>query len=152
MFRKVVSIFLFLLIFSCRGKIQAVNVVPFKDTAIKILIWGLPDQDDQRAMEAAAKSFGFEYHRIAGCIISKNLADSADKVNERSSEILRARFGKNWKIQVEKKIHLIKDSISKARLSHDSSKVEVIGIDGKPVDYSKDQIPPPFDSAEAYQE
>ena len=143
MIRNVTPIFLFLLMFSCRGKIQQVNKVANKDTALKILIWGLPSRDQQIAMEAVAKNYGFEYRRIAGCIISKNLEDSAQKINEKTSEILQAKFGNDWKIQIERKIHEIRDSISQDRVNRDSSKAEVIGADGKTVDFSKDPQPPP---------
>jgi hypothetical protein len=141
--RSVRLVLLFLFFFSCRGKIQQENKISNKDTALKILIWGLPDRDQEIAMELAAKNFGFEYHRIGGCIISKNLYDSALKVNEKSSKILQARFGNNWKIQIERKIHEIRDSIAQARLDNDSSKAEVIGPDGKSIDFSKDPTPPP---------
>ena len=139
----IARIFLFLLMFSCRGKIQQVNKVANKDTAIKILIWGLPSRDQQIAMEAVAKTYGFEYLSIAGCVISKNLEDSARKINEQTFKILQAKFGKDWKIQIERRVREIMDSISQARLNSDSSKVEVIGADGKPVDFSKEPIPPP---------
>jgi hypothetical protein len=143
MIRKVTPVFLFLLIFSCRGKIQQVNEVPNKDTALKILIWGLPDRDEQIAMEVVAKNYGFEYRSIGGCVISKNLEDSAHNINEQTFKILEAKFGNHLKIQIERKVQEIMDSISQARLNRDSSKVEVIGADGKSVDFSKDQIPPP---------
>jgi hypothetical protein len=136
-------LFLFLLVFSCRSKIQEVSKAPNKDTTLKILIWGLPDFYQQRAMEAVAKNYGFEYRSIAGCVISKSLEDSALKINERSFEILQGKFGNNWKIQIERKVHAFMDSISQADLNSDSSKVEVIGADGKSVDFSKDQISPP---------
>ena len=143
MIRNITPVFLFLLIFSCRGKIEQVNEIPKKDTALKILIWGLPDRDQRTAMDLVAKNYGFEYRSIAGCIISKNLYDSALKVNDKSDKILRAKFGNDWKIEIERRVREIMDSISQARLNSDSSKVEVIGADGKPVDFSKEPIPPP---------
>jgi hypothetical protein len=143
MIRNVLLVFLFLLMISCRSKIQYVKDVTNKDTALKILIWGLPLRDQEIAMAEAAKKYGFEFHRIGGCLIPKNLYDSALKVNEKSSKILDARFGNHWKIQIERKIHEIRDSISQAFLNSDSSKAEVIGPDGKSIDFSKDATPPP---------
>jgi hypothetical protein len=142
MTRNLAPLILFLLLFSCRGKIKQENKISSKDTALKILIWGLPSRDQEIAMNVAAKKYGFEFHRIGGCLIPPNLYDSALQVNERSSKILDARFGNYWKIQIERKIHEIRDSISQTRLDNDISKAEVIGPDGKSVDYSKDQTPP----------
>jgi hypothetical protein len=131
MIRNITPLFLCLLIFSCRGKFQQAKVQN-KDTALKMLIWGLPLRDQETAIELAAKNYGFEYRRIGGCVITKNVYDSALKVNEKSDKILQARFGNDWKIEIEKKMHAIRDSISQARSGNDLSKAEVIGVDEKP--------------------
>ena len=77
MIRNITPVFLFLLIFSCRGKIEQVNEIPKKDTALKILIWGLPDRDQRIAMDLVAKKYGFEYHSmssVGGCVMAISVA------------------------------------------------------------------------------
>jgi hypothetical protein len=140
--RYVRLVLLFLLFFSCRGKIQE-NKISNRDTNLKILIWGVPYRDQQIAMELAAKNFGIEYFSIGGCVISKNSEDSANKINEQTFKVLQAKFGKDWEIQLEKTIRAFMDSISQARLDNDSSKVLAVKADGITVDISNDQIAQP---------
>lgn len=83
-------------IFSCKSGVHKDDKQMNVDTTLKILTYGLPDDEQQAAMNAVAKKYGFHYFQVAGCVISKNLVDSADKENNRVYEILRQKFGKDW--------------------------------------------------------
>lgn len=99
MFQQFLLGVLFTLIISCKNNADTTNTAETVtvDTTLKILIYGLPNMEQRRAMNTVAKKYGFTYFAVAGCIISEKLSDSVRKENKRVYEILERRFGNNWR-------------------------------------------------------
>lgn len=85
-----------LIVFSCKTSFHINDKSTNVDTTLQILTHGLPDREQQRAMNSVAKKYGFRYYGVAGCIVSEHLLDSVNKENERVYKILEQRFGKDW--------------------------------------------------------
>ena len=75
MLRNLMQTFILFTMYSCKSKVQKAHSRPGIDTTLQILTWGLPDLDKQRAMNAIAKTYGFEYYSLAGCVMYKKLLD-----------------------------------------------------------------------------
>lgn len=97
MFRHLIFGLILTSIFSCKSNIQTINNSNKVDTSLKILIYGLLDREQFRAMNTVAKKYNFHYYPVGGCVISKHLSDSVNKENKKVYEILVKKFGKNWR-------------------------------------------------------
>jgi hypothetical protein len=88
----------FLLIFSCKSNDYHLKQDKPIDTTLKFLTYGLPDREQQRAMNVVAKCYGFHYYPVGNCVIPQSLADSVSKENQKVNDILEQRFGKRWRL------------------------------------------------------
>lgn len=102
-----VGLFLFL-IFSCKSGVHKGDKQPNVDTTLKILTYGLPNREQQRAMNTVAKKYGFHYFGVAGCVVSENLLDSVNRENKRVYEILGQKFGKDWRLKLASEVDTMK--------------------------------------------
>jgi hypothetical protein len=108
--------FLFILLFllACKdNKRTAARPATPKDTVRRMLTYGLPDIEQERAMNTVAAGFGFRYYRVAGCVVSQRLIDSVEKENAMTSNKLAQRFGKDW----EKHFAILVDTMYKKQMA-----------------------------------
>ena len=96
-------------IFSCKNNVQTVNNSNKVDTSLKILVYGLPDREQRRAMNTVAKKYDFHYYPVAGCVVSEHLLDSVNKENKKVYEILEQKFGKNWRLTFAAQVDTMKN-------------------------------------------
>ncbi len=89
---------------SSRDKIE----VPTRDTALRILIYGLPDHYGRQASNMIARKYGFSYFAVAGCMVSEDLVDSVRRENKKVYEALLKRFGKGWRTAFELEVDSIR--------------------------------------------
>jgi hypothetical protein len=83
---------------SCKNNNHSAYNHNIVDTTLKILIYGLQDREQLRAMDTMASKYGFRFYAVAGCVISKLLLDSLNKQNKKVYAVLEQRFGRNWKL------------------------------------------------------
>jgi hypothetical protein len=98
-----IILFLFLFIFSCTesGRLKNINL---ESDSLKIFMtYGMPES--QEVENYIAKNYGFKLVQVAGCVITKEFADSIDLINTKQNLYLQNQYGKNWennyKLQVE---------------------------------------------------
>ncbi len=96
-------------IFSCKNNVQTVDNIDKVDTSLKILVYGLPDREQRRAMNTVAKKYDFHYFPVAGCVVSEHLLDSVNKENKKVYEILEKKFGKNWRLTFAAQVDTMKN-------------------------------------------
>jgi hypothetical protein len=83
---------------SCKNTNHSAYNHNIVDTTLKILIYGLQDREQLRAMDTMASKYGLRFYAVAGCVISKLLLDSLNKQNKKVYTVLEQRFGRNWKL------------------------------------------------------
>lgn len=69
-------------------------------------IYGLPDNSAEKAKAeyVVAKRWGIRFKRVANCVISKELVDSAEDHNREVRLRLRKKHGVDWKTKMDKEI------------------------------------------------
>jgi hypothetical protein len=75
---------------------------------LKWLLIGLPDE--LIAENTIAKMYGFQFLPFGGCVVSNQLSDSINKENKIVNTFLSTKYGKNWKVDFDKRVEYI-DSI-----------------------------------------
>ena len=105
--------FAFLLIFfaSCRAKSQDVSAAvghrPFisvQSAPLEIHIFGLANFGAERSRARVARRWGFSYRAIAGCVVTKELMDSAARHNSVVETALAQKHGAGWKARFENEV------------------------------------------------
>jgi hypothetical protein len=109
--KKLIYTWLLLYGSSCREHTKLKTSATEKDTAIKILLSGLPDNEALNTLNAVAKKYGFSYHQVGGCVIPKALRDSIFSENLKTYHLLNKRFGPDWRSKFETEV----DSVRKSR-------------------------------------
>ena len=84
-------------------KAQEVSAVP-TDTSLQILSYGLQRPWHQNARTLIAAKFGFSYRTIAGCVVTKELVDSANRRNTAVRKKLEQRYGPDFWARFEKEV------------------------------------------------
>lgn len=94
---RIPLLFLLLFLLACKdNKGTAAHPAKPKDTVLRMLTYGLPDFEQERAMNTVAAGFGFCYYRVAGCVASQRLIDSVEKQNAITWNKVAQQFGKDW--------------------------------------------------------
>ncbi len=94
-----IQILLLLCLFvTCNVK-QYKIYAPKKNSSLKWLLTGLPD--DHTKENIVAKLYGFQFEDIGGCVVSKELRDSINLINKKTNDSLLKKFGKHWKRDFE---------------------------------------------------
>ncbi len=120
---------IFFFIVCCKNKTLPIDKVKAADTSLKILTYGLANIEQQRAMNTLAKKYSFHYYSVAGCIVSKQLLDSVDKENDKVYNILKERYGKDWRLTfatevdtMQKLQHDVEELVKKERYIRDKER------------------------------
>lgn len=88
---------------SCTTKAQEVSTVP-TDTSLQLLSYGLQRPWHQNARTLVAEKYGFSYKTIAGCVVTKELVDSANRRNMTVRKKLEQRYGHDFWARFEKEV------------------------------------------------
>ena len=95
--------FLVAISLSCAAKAQKIGTVP-TDTSVQLLSYGLQRPWHQNARNLIAEKYGFSYKTIAGCVVTKELVDSANKRNTAVRKKLEERYGHDFWPRFEKEV------------------------------------------------
>lgn len=74
------------------------------------LLTGLPDEN--KARNAIANMYGFQYRFVGGCVVTKQVRDSINILNKATNEILIKKFGRNWRKNFEERVEYLENRIS----------------------------------------
>ena len=68
-----------------------------KNAGFRILLYGMPSEIiNERTRNMVGKKYHIDYINVAGCIISKELKDSVELVNEKVDAIFYKRYGDDF--------------------------------------------------------
>lgn len=90
---KFISLIFLIMILSCSSKNTRSNNQ--NDAIIRVLTYGYPPHDDYQRSKIA-KKYGFRLVPIAGCLITKELQDSAERINRLAFDKIEKLNGSNW--------------------------------------------------------
>ncbi len=105
---KIIALFIILFLTSCMAKEKKL-IAPKKNNELNWLLSGLPD--DHTNENLIAKLYGFQFVDMGGCVVSKKLRDSIRMENKKLSEMLTNKFGKNWRIDFDKRVAYVNERI-----------------------------------------
>lgn len=77
---------------------------PAVDSTYRILIYGLPDSDKFIARNTISEKWGIGFYAVAGCIVSKELEDSTNRINEITYKKIVAKYGSDWSGKFNKEV------------------------------------------------
>jgi hypothetical protein len=103
---KIIILLLLIVSTSCENKKELVTEKSTNE--LKWLVTGLPDA--HFVENTIAKMYGFQFVPFGGCFVSNQLRDSINKENQIVNTILSTKYGKNWKIDFDKRVTYV-DSI-----------------------------------------
>ncbi len=103
------SILLLFLFSTGLNDYQKSNTYIPKENKPKWLLTGFPA--DNRAKNVIAKMYGFQYYSVGGCVVSKKLRDSVNRVNKFTNEMLIKKFGKKWRLKFEERVEYIEQKM-----------------------------------------
>jgi hypothetical protein len=69
----------------------------------RLLVYGFPPQNDQQ-QHKTARSYGFTYYSIAGCVVNAPLVNGADAYNNVTNDYLEGKLGSGWKKKFRKDV------------------------------------------------
>lgn len=90
--------------FSTGAVAQTHLLSPAVDSTYQILTYGLPDSDKFIARNTISEKWGIGFYAVAGCIVSKQLEDSADRINEITYKKIVAKYGSDWREKFDKEV------------------------------------------------
>jgi hypothetical protein len=145
MLRQLLAVIAITALFSCKRTVQTVDTRNKVDTSLRILIYGLYEREQDRAMNTVAQKYDFRYYHVAGCVISEHLLDSVNKENKRIYKILEQRFGKNWRFTFAEEVETMENLQEQVETlvkkeSYITVKENELEKDGNGLDYSIDPI------------
>lgn len=97
------SFFLIAIGLSCTAKAQEVGRTT-RDTSLQLLSYGLQRPWHQNARTLVAEKYGFSYKTIAGCVVTKELVDSANRRNIAVRKKLEQRYGPDFWSRFENEV------------------------------------------------
>jgi len=74
------------------------------DTPLEIYTYGFASNGAGRSRACVARRWGFTYRTIAGCVVTKELVDSAAKHNSEVEKALAQKHGPDWKGRFESEV------------------------------------------------
>jgi hypothetical protein len=92
---KVLSLICLIVILSCSSKNTKGDGNNGNDAIIRVLTYGYPPHDDYQRSKVA-KKYGFMLVPVAGCMITKELRDSAERINRLAFAKIKKLKGSNW--------------------------------------------------------
>lgn len=71
---------------------------------LEIYTYGLADFGGERSRARVARRWGFSYRSIAGCVVTQELLDSADRHNRAVEMAIARQRGADWKARFEAEV------------------------------------------------
>lgn len=83
---------------------QGVATAYLPTGTLEIYTYGLADFGAERSRARVARRWGFSYRSIAGCIVSQELLDTADRHNGAVEAALAQKHGADWEARFETEV------------------------------------------------
>ncbi len=106
---KTITLSFILFLASCTAKENKI-IEAKKKNDLTWLITGLPDNHTNENI--VAKLYGFQFASFGGCVVSNQLRDSIRNENEKLNKLLSRKFGKNWRVNFDKRVQYVNETIS----------------------------------------
>jgi hypothetical protein len=102
---KIICTLIILTIFvvSCNGQQKKIEYSNTGDD-FTLLTYGLPNMEIQNSRYIIARKWEIKFKSVAGCIVTEELVDSVNTINERVNKNIENKYGKNWNDKFEKEI------------------------------------------------